>query len=70
MRRAMTVACAALAMMAAAGCGSKKEPGQTGADGPRRYFIAFTTPAEMRGLGGFMRYRARHLRWPAQIGHL
>jgi len=32
MRRAMTVACAALAMVAAAGCGSKKAPGQTGAD--------------------------------------
>ena len=29
-------------------------PGLLGADGPRRYFIAFTTPAESRGLGGFM----------------
>jgi hypothetical protein len=29
-------------------------PGLLGADGPRRYFIAFTTPAEARGLGGFM----------------
>lgn len=29
-------------------------PGMLGADGPRRYFIAFTTPAEARGLGGFM----------------
>ena len=25
-----------------------------GADGQRRYFVAFTTPAEARGLGGFM----------------
>ena len=29
-------------------------PQLLGADGPRRYFIAFTTPAETRGLGGFM----------------
>jgi hypothetical protein len=29
-------------------------PGMLGGDGPRRYFIAFTTPAEERGLGGFM----------------
>lgn len=29
-------------------------PQLLGADGPRRYFIAFTTPAEARGNGGFM----------------
>ncbi len=29
-------------------------PGMLGADGPRRYFMAFTTPAEARGIGGFM----------------
>lgn len=29
-------------------------PAMLGADGPRRYFVAFTTPAEARGLGGFM----------------
>ncbi len=29
-------------------------PQMLGADGPRRYFVAFTTPAEARGLGGFM----------------
>lgn len=29
-------------------------PGLFGGDGIRRYFIAFTTPAEQRGLGGFM----------------
>ena len=29
-------------------------PAMLGADGPRVYFIAFTTPAEARGLGGFM----------------
>ena len=29
-------------------------PAMLGADGERRYFIAFTTPAETRGLGGFM----------------
>jgi hypothetical protein len=29
-------------------------PQLLGADGPRRYFIAFTTPAEVRGQGGFM----------------
>lgn len=29
-------------------------PELLGADGPRRYFVAFTTPAETRGLGGFM----------------
>ena len=29
-------------------------PALVGADGPRRYFVAFTTPAETRGLGGFM----------------
>ncbi len=29
-------------------------PQLLGADGPRRYFVAFTTPAEARGMGGFM----------------
>lgn len=29
-------------------------PRMLGAEGPRRYFVAFTTPAEARGLGGFM----------------
>ena len=29
-------------------------PGMLGANGKRVYFIAFTTPAEARGLGGFM----------------
>ncbi len=29
-------------------------PGMLGADGPRRYFVMFTTPAETRGLGGFV----------------
>ena len=29
-------------------------PALLGGDGPRVYFIAFTTPAESRGLGGFM----------------
>jgi hypothetical protein len=29
-------------------------PALLGSDGPRRYFVAFTTPAETRGLGGFM----------------
>jgi hypothetical protein len=29
-------------------------PDMLGGNGPRRYFIAFTTPAEARGLGGFM----------------
>lgn len=29
-------------------------PALLGAEGPRRYFVAFTTPAETRGLGGFM----------------
>jgi hypothetical protein len=29
-------------------------PDLLGADGTRRYFVAFTTPAEARGLGGFM----------------
>lgn len=34
--------------------GVRVAPGLFGAEGDRRYFIAFTTPAEMRGLGGFM----------------
>jgi hypothetical protein len=29
-------------------------PGLLGGDGPRTYFIGFTTPVEARGLGGFM----------------
>lgn len=29
-------------------------PAMLGADGPRHYFFAFTTPAEARGSGGFM----------------
>jgi hypothetical protein len=29
-------------------------PGLLGADGPRRYFVGFTTPAESRGLGGML----------------
>ncbi len=29
-------------------------PAMLGRDGPRTYFVAFTTPAEARGLGGFM----------------
>lgn len=29
-------------------------PALLGAEGPRRYFIAFVTPAEVRGSGGFM----------------
>jgi hypothetical protein len=29
-------------------------PAMLGRDGPRHYFVAFTTPAESRGLGGFM----------------
>lgn len=29
-------------------------PRMLGAEGPRRYFIAFVTPAEVRGSGGFM----------------
>lgn len=28
-------------------------PGMLGADGPRRYLVLFSTPAEARGLGGF-----------------
>ncbi len=29
-------------------------PGMLGGDGPRRYLVLFTTPAEQRGLGGFI----------------
>jgi len=29
-------------------------PGLLGADGPRRYFVAFSTPAESRSIGGFI----------------
>lgn len=32
----------------------EEAPAMLGAEGPRRYFIALTTPAEARGLGGFM----------------
>ncbi len=31
-----------------------RAPEMLGAEGPRVYFVAFTTPAEARGLGGFM----------------
>lgn len=34
--------------------GVRVAPALFGAEGERRYFIAFTTPSEMRGLGGFM----------------
>jgi hypothetical protein len=34
--------------------GVRLAPGLLGADGPRSYFIAFTQPAEARGLGGFV----------------
>jgi hypothetical protein len=33
-------------------------PGLLGADAPRTYFVAFTTPSEVRGLGGFMGFYA------------
>lgn len=33
---------------------SRTAPGLLGADGPRRYLLLFTTPAETRGLGGFV----------------
>ncbi len=33
-------------------------PGLLGADEPRVYFLAFTTPSEVRGLGGFMGFYA------------
>jgi hypothetical protein len=32
----------------------ERVPALLGADGPRQYLVAFTTPAETRGLGGFM----------------
>lgn len=32
----------------------RRAPAMLGADGPRRYFMAFTTPVEARGLGGLM----------------
>lgn len=32
----------------------QQAPAMLGRDGPRRYFLSFTTPAEARGLGGFM----------------
>lgn len=34
--------------------GVRVAPGLLGGDGVRNYFIAFTTPAESRGLGGYM----------------
>jgi hypothetical protein len=34
--------------------GAEVAPGLLGGDGTRHYFIAFTTPSEERGLGGFM----------------
>ena len=34
--------------------GVRVAPGLLGADTSRRYFVAFLTPAELRGLGGFM----------------
>ena len=37
-----------------AAAGVRVAPGLLGGDGPRHYFVAFTTPAEERGLGGFM----------------
>ncbi|MEZ5224292.1 MAG: DUF4012 domain-containing protein [Ilumatobacteraceae bacterium] len=32
----------------------RQAPAMLGADGPRRYFMAFMTPVEARGLGGLM----------------
>ena len=37
-----------------AGAALRVIPGLLGADGPRHYFIAFVTPAELRGSGGFV----------------
>lgn len=37
-----------------AAAGARVVPGMLGGNGTRRYFVAFTTPAESRGLGGFM----------------
>jgi len=34
--------------------GVRLAPQLLGGDGPRRYFLAFVTPSELRGLGGFM----------------
>lgn len=33
---------------------AREAPGLLGADGPRRYLVLFTQPAEARGLGGFV----------------
>jgi hypothetical protein len=33
---------------------AREGPALLGADGPRTYFVLFTTPAELRGLGGFV----------------
>ena len=44
----------ALPQAAAARQGVAVAPSLFGGDGLRRYFIAFTTPAEQRGLGGFL----------------
>lgn len=43
-------------------------PALLGGDGPRRYFVAFTTPAEARGLGGFMGNFAELLIDDGQVG--
>jgi hypothetical protein len=37
-----------------ASSGAQVAPGLLGADGDRRYLVLFTTPAELRGLGGFV----------------
>ena len=37
-----------------AALGLRDGPAILGGDGPRRYFVAFMTPAETRGLGGFI----------------
>lgn len=47
--------------------GVKVAPGLLGGSGPRHYFVAFTTPAEQRGLGGFVGSYAEIL---ADQGHL
>ena len=41
-------------------------PGLFGGDGPRTYFIGFTTPAEARGSGGFMGNWAGSEKGPGQ----
>ncbi|MDQ3176060.1 MAG: DUF4012 domain-containing protein, partial [Actinomycetota bacterium] len=39
---------------ATGGAAARLAPAMLGGDGRRTYFVAFTTPAESRGLGGFM----------------